>query len=83
MPHATPLPPRLAVYCYGEYKLWWEPIKARMPDVSGYLPVWLGGRGGVFAGGNSSYKFVGAAGGSTGAAAPSATPISASAYGST
>jgi hypothetical protein len=82
MPHATPLPPRLAVYCYGEYKLWWEPIKARMPDVSGYLPVWLGGRGGVFAGGSNAYKFVGAAGGA-GAAAPSATPISASAYGST
>ena len=67
------------MWAYGEYKLWWEPIKARMPDMSGYLPVWLGGRGGVFAGGNSSYKFVGTAG----AAAPSATPISASAYGST
>ena len=62
--------------------MWWEPVKKFIPDVSGYLPSWLGGRGGVFSGGGgSSYKFVGTASG--GATAPSATPISASAYGST
>jgi hypothetical protein len=56
------------VYSFGEQRSWWDPIKARLPAIP-FLSS--GGSKGVYGGGG--YKSVSA----------SATPISASAYGST